>query len=121
MIRLYILISISLLTLLCSCEPPVEEAPKELISETKFKSIAIKLHLLESYVEKKYKNDDTAKVAYNYLENEVFIHEETKPETYKLSYDFYLRNTDLMDHIYEEIVDSLSKMETQTKVKKEKK
>lgn len=119
MIRLYILISISLLAFLSSCEPPIEEPPADLISEAKFKAIAIKLHLLESYIEKNYKNEDTAKVAYNLLESKIFKKEETKPEFYKLSYEYYLRNTDLMDNIYEQIVDSLGKMETQTKVKEE--
>ena len=113
------LILISLLVVFSSCEPQVEEEPQNLIQKDKFKKITIELHLLESYVLYEYKIADTSKVAFKLLEQEIYKNYQVTEDVYRESYNYYLRNTEQMDLIYEDIVDSLSKMETQTKVKKE--
>ena len=73
MIKKFALILISLIVFFTSCEPPVEESPSDLLDEAKFKDITIKLHLLESYVESKYDNKDTAKAYFDLLEKKMFI------------------------------------------------
>lgn len=119
MIKFYILISISLSVFLSSCLPYSEERPKNLIVESKFKEIAIDLHLLEVFVEKEYKKMDSSKIVFNTLEQEIYKKHNVTEENYRNSYNYYMRNTDQMDVLYEEIVDSLGKMVTQTKVKKQ--
>ena len=113
------LILISLLLVFSSCEPQVEEEPQNLIQKDKFKKITIELHLLENYTTYKYEAADSSKAAFNLLEQEIYKNYEVTEEIYRESYNYYLRNIKQMDEMYEDIVDSLSKMETQTKVKKE--
>ena len=111
------LIFVIVITFFWSCgSKPEVEIPDDILEKEKFKQILTEFHLLESYVEDQYSNGDTALAVFKKLELELYEKHQLNQADYLRSYNFYLKNPyKLMDPIYEEIVNDLSKMEARTK------
>lgn len=104
-----------------ACQPNNQEA-KNILSPEKMSSILTDLHLAEAYIlESRYRNEDTARVAYTQLEKEVFKKYKTDSLTYAKSYRFYARNVTELNEIYNAVVDTLSYRESVAKAKEQKK
>lgn len=74
-------------------------------------SILIDVHILESKVNDLKLPFDSSRLLYNTLEQDLFIKHGVSEEKYKLSYQFYVMNVDLLDEVYATVVDSLNFME----------
>lgn len=119
MVRLKQSILVILAIFLWSCVSPVEEPPADLIPTEKLKMILLDFHLSESYVDVHFEGKDTANVVFNALEKQVLEKHGVTKDNYLSSYNYYLRNTEELDDIYEQVVKELSKMESRAKAGKQ--
>ncbi|RJE75321.1 MULTISPECIES: DUF4296 domain-containing protein [Reichenbachiella] len=99
------LLAVLTLTFLNACK---RDRPEDVISKSKMTEILIEQHLLEAKVLLlKVRTDSTNKV-YNSLEQEIFEKYGVDKAMYEKSYQYYISKPELLDEIYEVVVDSLN-------------
>lgn len=96
--------------------------PSQVISSEKMTSILIEMHLAEAYIiESRFRNEDSARVAFKKMEEDIFKKYNTDSSRYARSYQYYAINIEKLDKIYANVVDSLNAKEEKLKqAKKEK-
>ncbi len=90
-------------SLLTSClgEP---EPPQGVLSPEEMKPLLKEFHLLEAQVARmSFQNQDSAKVAFQYLEKKIFKKYGIDSVTYAKSYQFYGENPAVFLRIYEDV------------------
>ncbi len=101
-------IAIILLTLVCSCN---SERRKRL-SEKEMATVIAELKLLEAKVDHFYlRNTDSSKVAFHYLQQQVFKKNNTDSATYYKSYEYYLSRKKRLVKILEDASKQLENSE----------
>ncbi|QNF34561.1 DUF4296 domain-containing protein [Adhaeribacter swui] len=103
---------ISPLFLLLSCSPASEPQPANLIPEEKMTRIMMDVHLAEAQVENAGLPLDSGEAVYRKLQQQIFKKYQVKETDFNTSYQYYLRNLNLLDKIYEKVIDSLTVRET---------
>ena len=84
------------------------EIPAEFIPKDKMVQVLIDVHLAESTVSSRNMPQDSAAVLYKMYENQIFQKHGVTDSLYRKSYKWYIENVEVMDDVYEEVVDSLS-------------
>ena len=90
-----------------SCIKP-EEPPPNVIPKDTMTQVLIDIHLAEAKVAVRNLSPDTAQMLYEIHKRKIYQDYKISPERFKESFDFYSRNLNEMDKIYEAVVDSLS-------------
>ncbi len=107
---------IALLTaLLFSCKEPKEPIPANVLPMNKMVNILIDIHLIEANLSTKNLAKDTGVLFYNFYEKDLYKKHNTNDSTYNRSFIYYSAHPQLMDQIYEKVVDSLSLLEGEAK------
>lgn len=99
-----------LLVLSTACVKP-EEHPADLIPKDSMAQILVNIHISEAKVATRPMHPDSTYLFYEVYKKDVYKKYKISPERFQKSFDYYLRNLDQMDQIYETVVDSLGLME----------
>lgn len=113
-----IIFSLAVLTLtfLNACK---RDKGENVISKSAMSEILVEQHVLESKVLLlKLRTDSMTKV-YNTLEKEIFEKHGIDKEQYEKSYQYYMTKPEVMDKIYEIVVDSLNVLDQQATLDEE--
>lgn len=94
--------------LLEACGPPAEPQPPNLLTKGKMTDILADIHLAEAQVGHQFPNRDSAKMAFNLLEAQIFAKHNVSDSVFRQSYEYYLLYLKELDQIYEAVVDTLS-------------
>lgn len=107
-----IIYTIFLLLVLSQCQPEAAK-PEKMISMEEMQKILVDIHSLEALLlEKNYNLIDSAQVAYQNAEKELFKKHKITYKHYKDSYDYYLKAEPAkLDSIYKVVIDTLEKRE----------
>jgi hypothetical protein len=106
-------ISIIILTA-CSKEVDI---PGDIIGKQEMSQILIDIHLLEGKIKNLKIEGDTSFEFYDHFEKQIFANHQIDSASFKRSLNFYLANPQLMEQIYLPIVDSLTVLEKQRRIK----
>ncbi|QMU28502.1 DUF4296 domain-containing protein [Adhaeribacter radiodurans] len=105
------------LFLLIRCAPAGEPKPAHLLSEEEMTSIMIDVHLAEAQIENAGLPPDSGDAVYRKMHREILQKHQVKEADFNNSYQYYLRNLNGLDKIYEKVIDSLTVRETLSKAK----
>ncbi|RDC62615.1 DUF4296 domain-containing protein [Adhaeribacter pallidiroseus] len=106
-----IFLILTLLTLVC-CSPAGEPKPANLLSEDQMTRIMMDVHLAEAQVENAGLPLDSGEAVFRKMQQQIFKKHGVKEADFNTSYQYYLRNLNGLDKIYEKIIDSLTVRET---------
>ncbi|MEX2511788.1 MAG: DUF4296 domain-containing protein [Cyclobacteriaceae bacterium] len=84
------------------------------MSEDKMVSILVDIHLTEGFVQSLSIPYDSSRKLYPVLEKEIFEKHEVADSVYLSSLQYYLRDAEKMEGIYERTIDSLTVREKNT-------
>lgn len=101
-----------------SCGDSEVQVPKDLLPNDSFIEVLIDLQLREgmgSYSRQSLKEAEAESLNSEFME--ILEKHEVDPEDFKKTYDFYILYPELMEGIYEQVLDSLSKLESEIKQK----
>jgi hypothetical protein len=109
-------ILISLLLLIIACESP-EDKPEKIISEENMVSILIDIQILEAVYNTRliHEEDRNERMDRYYLE--IFENHQTSIDLFNESYSYYQENPDLLDAIYEKVLEKLEALQTEAETK----
>lgn len=79
-------------------------------------NILIDIHLAEGKVEEMRLQQDTAKIYFDYFEQEIFDKHGVDPDNYKESLKYHIDNIKTLDQIYAIVLDSLNLRREVTKI-----
>jgi hypothetical protein len=101
---------IILLLLLGSCETSVirSPVPKHLLSETQLAGVLADIHIAEANIQLANSEDDSIKQTYVNYYNAVFENHHITREEFIQSMNYYIKNPELLQKIYEEVTEILS-------------
>ena len=88
----------------CSGDPD----PVDLLSEDKMVDILVDIHMAEGMASSLPIPYDSSKKIYPLLEKEVFLKHQVPDSVYMESFQYYLRNSAMMERIYARTIDSLA-------------
>ena len=88
----------------CSGDPD----PVGLLSEDKMVDILVDIHMAEGMASSLPITYDSSKKIYPLLEKEVFLKHQIPDSVYMESFQYYLRNSAIMERIYARTIDSLA-------------
>jgi len=110
------LISISFLFLLLSCGDNEEKVPTDILDANTFTAVMIDIQLAEGMDSQKSYNSlnrgETKKVD-PYAQ--IFEKLDVDPEAFRRTYDYYSKRPAKMELIYEQVLDSLTKLDVEVK------
>ena len=104
----------------CNYDRTLTEQPPQLLSKQQMVSFLIDLHLTEAkmnYTE--VRQPDSTEILFRNYEKYLMEEHGFTDSVYLESYAYYLDHMELMDEIYEEVVDSLNVMSTLEKAREE--
>lgn len=107
---------LSIVVLLSRCaEPEVEVAPKYLLHKDKFTEMMVEVQLVEGMKvhklgPKREKSPDMEAMYAN-----IFAKYDVEQEDFQATYDYYKSRPEEMELIYEQVLDSLSKLDVEVK------
>ncbi len=107
----YILFCFSVL----ACSKKQAKAPANLIPKETMVQILADVHIAEAQIETQVIYPDTAIMAFNYKEKEIFRKHGVTEKEFRKTYQYYKDNLKEMDALYEIIVDTLSLRETKVR------
>ncbi len=111
----YLFIAFLIITLV-ACEEKQEEIPSDILSADEMVNITIDMQLLEASFSNKNLPHDSAIFLFKKYEQDLFRQYKITDSTYRKSFNFYSGNPQIMDKIYERVVDSLSLREGQNRL-----
>jgi hypothetical protein len=111
----FVLILISLLFLLLSCEKDTK--PAELLTEQQMILVLTDIHVAESALSIKNFTRDTSIALFQFYEEEIFKNRSVTTQQFKDSYRYYAQHSLEMDRIYAAVVDSLAVKESRGKLR----
>lgn len=100
-----LLIVVLLMSPGCSKE---EKVPKHILPSEKMVSILTDVHELEAKVNLLRLEHDSSTLLFKEQQALIFEKHNVSDSLYNMSFDYYMRRVDLMNKIYEAVVDSLS-------------
>ena len=87
-----------------SCDSGINQ---NIIEKEKMVEILIELHLIEESIDILELNPDTSKALYHIKEQEIFYSYSVTEKQYRESFSYYFFNSNNLDNIYGNIIDSL--------------
>lgn len=102
-----LIIFLFLISILFSCEAE-EEIPENLISKDSMVNILIDVHIAEGKTTQSGLPRDSALAYYRFLEDEIFEKYDIDSARYNMSMHYYTEQIDVLDEIYEVVLDSLN-------------
>lgn len=90
-----------------------KEKPADVASADTMTSLFIDIHLAEARIGRTIQHYDSSRMAYRVVHKNILKKHGLTDSTYKRSYDYYVNHPELMDKIYERVLDSLSLKEAQ--------
>jgi hypothetical protein len=84
-------------------DPPVNLIPKDTMSQ-----LLIDIHLAEAKIALRGINPDTAQLLYEAQKRKIYKTHNITPERFQESFEYYSRNLEEFDKVYQVVVDSLS-------------
>ncbi len=102
----------------CNHERTLSEPPPQLLGKQQMVSFLIDLHLAEAkmnYIEMR--KTDSLEIIFRNYEKYLMNQHGLTDSVYLKSYEYYLDHMELMDEIYNDVVDSLSVMNSRQKAK----
>lgn len=93
---------------LSACNLSDGKKPPNLISKTQMATILADLHVAEAQADYQFSNRDTARMAFNVLEKQIFAKHQVVDSVFKKSYEYYLLHLKDLDQIYGGVVDTLN-------------
>jgi hypothetical protein len=104
----------------CRRDATTAEPPEQLLSQQQMVSFLIDLHLAEAkmnYAE--VRRSDSTEILFRNYEKHLMNRHGFTDSVYLKSYTYYLDNMELMNEIYDDVVDSLNVMSTLEKAKQD--
>lgn len=98
--------------LLSYCAPAGDPQPANLLPEDKMTQVMMDIHLAEARLESAGLGADSADVIFKKMQQDIFKKHQIKEVDFNNSYQYYLRNLNEFDKIYQKVIDSLSARET---------
>jgi uncharacterized lipoprotein NlpE involved in copper resistance len=112
--KIFMLLGIILILLACDNRP---SRPKDAIDEATMAKILAEIHLTEAKVGRlSFKDYDSTKFAYKYLENQIMIKYKTDTARYRASYNYYVTNPEQMTKLYENVLKNLEELKKKKKI-----
>jgi hypothetical protein len=102
-------ILIFILIILFSCGR--KKLPDGILDEDKMVEVLIDIHLAEGLVSTFPIHYDSSRVLYPLLEKEVFKKHQIPDSVFRMSLEFYMKDTKTMDRMYARTIDSLHVVE----------
>ncbi len=99
-----------LFTFLISCSKKEEKIPENILSKNKMIQVLVDVHIAEATIQNKYLalNDSTKNIAAGYYRN-LFEKNKITEQQFRESFSYYSHHLDLLNKIYEEVINELSK------------
>ncbi len=98
-----------------------QSVPKDMIAPKKMKEILCAIHLAEARIsESAYQIQDSASYFFQKLKKDIFKKNKTDSLTFQKSFVYYSSKPELLSLLYNQITDSLKKMEEKLKKEEEK-
>jgi hypothetical protein len=94
---------------LYSCDR--QRLPKGILEEDKMVELLIDIHLAEGLVSTFPIHYDSSRVLYPLFEKEVFRKHQVPDSVFRRSFEYYMRDTRVMDRLYARTIDSLHVIE----------
>ena len=107
-------VSILITLLVFACVQP-EKPPANLITKEQMINILVDIHIAEAMVDEAHLSKDSSIVIFKDLA--IFEKYGIEKENFDESYNYYLRNINMLDDIYTAVVDSLSVRNALLKIK----
>ncbi|MDX5345969.1 MAG: DUF4296 domain-containing protein [Hymenobacteraceae bacterium] len=105
---------------LFQCKSEKEDTkPENLLSADQMTNILIDVHIAEALTEIHVPLYDSAQVMYERQEKQILKKHQVSEPQFRTSYDYYLKQEEVLDKIYERVIDSLSMMEVKAQTKRE--
>jgi len=98
-------IGLFLLTFSCVKKPT---PPDGIMSQQEMIDLLIDLHIIEAKISMSRIPNDSIKLFFDEVEDSLYHKHHVTDSIYKMSYQYYLENIDLMEEIYSAVVDSMS-------------
>jgi uncharacterized lipoprotein NlpE involved in copper resistance len=112
--KIFMLLGIILMLLGCDNRP---SRPKDAIDEATMAKILAEIHLTEAKVGRlSFKDYDSTKFAYKYLEQQIMIKYKTDTARYRASYNYYVTNPEQMTKLYENVLKNLEELKKKKKI-----
>ena len=100
----------------CDSNDVLSERPPQLLSQPQMVSFLIDLHLAEAKMNHvNTRNTDSTEIIFRHYEKYLMEQHGFTDSVYLQSYAYYLDHMELMNEIYNDVVDSLSVMNSQQK------
>ena len=101
----------------CDEHNTLSEPPPQLLSQSQMVSFLIDLHLAEAKMNHiEVRNTDSLEIIFRNYEQHLLNQHGFTDSVYLRSYEYYLDHMELMNEIYEDVVDSLSVMNSQLQI-----
>lgn len=105
----------TILTLLACNNGP--SRPKDAIDEATMAKILAEIHLTEAKVSRlSFKDYDSTKIAYKYLEQQIMTKYKTDTARYRASYNYYVTNPEQMTKLYDNVLKNLEELKKKKKM-----
>jgi hypothetical protein len=102
--KLFLILSV---VALFGCKPK-DKPPEDIMSKQEMVSFLIDLHIIEAKISVARFPNDSVKVIFPQIEEELFAKHNISDSIYFKSYQYYLNDMFAMEEIYTAVVDSLS-------------
>lgn len=93
---------------LTACIFSNEKKPANLLKQTQMATIMADLHVAEAQSDYEFPSRDSARIAFNILEKQIFANHGVVDSVFRQSYDYYLLHLKEMDQIYTGVIDTLN-------------
>jgi hypothetical protein len=112
--KILLVLGIILMLLACDNRPT---RPKDAIDEATMAKILAEIHLTEARVSRlSFKDYDSTKLAYKFLEQQIMIKYKTDTARYRASYNYYVTNPEQMTKLYENVLKNLDELKKKKKM-----
>ena len=112
--KILLVLGIILMLLACDNRPT---RPKDAIDEATMAKILAEIHLTEARVSRlSFKDYDSTKLAYKFLEQQIMIKYKTDTARYRASYNYYVTNPEQMTKLYENVLKNLEELKKKKKI-----
>lgn len=100
-----------LFLLLCSCKQEFVDVPKDIMPMGKMKTVLMEIHIADALAETKAQAGEDEKTLTRKYHEQIYKNHAITHAEFMTSYKFYEANPKLMNKMYDEILNDLSKRE----------
>lgn len=112
--KIFLVLGMILILLACDNRP---SRPKDAIDEVTMAKILAEIHLAEAKVSRlSFKDYDSTKIAYKYLEQQIMAKYKTDTARYRASYNYYVTNPEQMTNIYDNVLTNVEELKKKKKM-----